>query len=120
MPGYYLVSILSRTPDKTKGSVARRRQVVGRWQTEGVGLAVLPRTVAGLGDVEHPLDQLAEVRLFTPRHPQPQMPLFASHARQVHKPPRDAHFRPSARHHFEVTRILQIEESPLTAVTKPT
>ena len=120
LPGCFLVPILSRTPDKPKSSTARRRQIVGRRQPEGVRLTVHPRAVPGFGDAEHPLDQLRQVRLITPRHTQPQTPILASHDRQVHRPPHNAHFRPLARHHFEVTRLLQIEESPLTSVTKQT
>ena len=118
MPGYCLVSILSRTPDKTKSSAARRRQVVRRRQPVGIGIAVHPGAVPGFGHAEHPLDQLAKIRLITPRHPQPQIPIVTSHGRQVHRPPHDAHFHPSARLHFEATRILQIEDSPLTSVMK--
>ncbi len=120
MLGCFLVSILSRTPDKTKSSMGRRLEVIRRREPVGIGIAVQPGAVPGLCDAEHPLDQLPEVRLFTPRYPQPQVPLVASHARQVHRPLHDAHFRPTTRPHFEVTRILQIEESPLPSVTKLT
>ena len=97
-------------PSKPKSSTARRRQVLGRGQPVGVRIAVQPGTVPTFGNTEYPLDQLAEVSLFPPRHPQPQVPLVASHARQVHRPRHGSHFRPSAHLHFEVTRILQIEE----------
>ena len=105
-PGCSLVLILSRTPDKPKSSVKRRRQVVRRREPGGVGIAVHPSAVTSVRDAQHPLDQLAEVRLIAPRHSQPQFPIVASHARQVHCPSYDAHFRPSTRLHFEVTMHL--------------
>ena len=53
----------------------RDREPVGVW------LAVQPGTVPCLGDAEHPLDELALIRLVSPRRPKAQTPIFSPHAR---------------------------------------
>lgn len=73
-----------------------------------------------LRDVQHPLDQFPEVGLLPPSDPQPQIPLLASHTRQVHHFLHDARIAPSASLPFESARLLHIEDSALTSVTKQT
>ena len=81
MPGYFLVSIFSRAPDKSKRSMGRIREVIRQREPVGVGVAAHPSAVTGLRDTQHPLDQLPEVRLITPRHAQPKVPRIRVHAR---------------------------------------
>nr|WP_208390480.1 hypothetical protein [Brooklawnia cerclae] len=54
---------------------------VGPREPVGVRLAVQVGAVPDLGDVQHPLQEAIHVGLLAPRHPQPQVPRIAVHAR---------------------------------------
>lgn len=41
---------------------------LGRWETIEVWLAVPPGTVPRLGDIQHPLDELAQIGLVSSHH----------------------------------------------------
>ena len=68
-----MLSILSRTPDSPKGWRCLG-ELVGQLEPVGIGFASDPGPVPRLGDAEHPLAELAQVRLITPRHAQPKVP----------------------------------------------
>jgi len=54
---------------------------LGRREPIGVWLAVPPGTVPRLGDAQHPLDELAQIRLVSSRRPKAQTLILSLHAR---------------------------------------
>ncbi len=58
-----------------------RSDALGRREPIGVWLAVPPGTVPRLGDAQHPLDELAQIRLVSSRRPKAQTLILSLHAR---------------------------------------